>query len=369
MAVTRIAYGTPLYFDERSYLGGGERYPLNLARGVVAAARGAVAVELVSYGEAPARHVLGPGLTLRVLRAAGRPANPLDAVSWELPDALRGADLVHLHQAFTRSSEVAFLVARQQGKPVCVTDLGGTTSPLGHQLGTLELADRVICYSDYGAALLRTTTPVVLIKGGVDADWFTPPPVRPARDRVLYVGRLLPHKGIDRLITALPPELPLTVCGRPYHHDYYYRLRALAAGKRVEFVTDAGDETIRALYRRAWVNVLPSVYQDCYGQIHLAPELMGLTVLEAMACGTPVVCGRVAALPEFVRHGETGLVFETLPELTDQLRYLASHPAVVETLGRQARQVVEREYDLKGAGAKLLAVYQELLAEAKERAA
>jgi glycosyltransferase involved in cell wall biosynthesis len=195
----------------------------------------------------------------------------------------------------------------------------------------------------------------------VDADHFTLPTNRPPRDRVLYVGRLLPHKGIDQLIEAMPRELPLAVCGRCYHDDYFRLLRRLARGKRVEFVTDADDETIRHLYIRAWVNVLPSVYRDCYGNSHLAPELMGFTLLEAMACGTPVICSRVAAMPEFVSDGETGFVVDNREELTDRLGRLAANPSMVERMGRQARLAVEQEFDLKVAGARFWAVYRSLI--------
>lgn len=264
---------------------------------------------------------------------------------------------------------MGLLVAKQQRKPICITDHGGFTSPLGAQVGSLELADRIICYSEFGASLYRTGTPIVLIKGGVDATVFTPPAKRLPRDRVLYVGRLLPHKGIDRLIAALPTELPLTVCGRSYHDDFFRLLRKLARGKRVEFVMDADDETIRHLYSRAWVNVLPSVYQDCYGTTYLAPELMGFTLLEAMACGTPVICSRVAAMPEFVREGETGFVFDDTDHLSELLRRMSENPSLVETMGRQARLAVEREFDLKVAGAKLWAVYEDLLRGYEEAAA
>jgi glycosyltransferase involved in cell wall biosynthesis len=190
-----------------------------------------------------------------------------------------------------------------------------------------------------------------------------------ARDRVLYVGRLLPHKGVDRLIEAMPPELPLTVCGQPYHADYYRHLQALAEGKRVEFVTDADDATILELYRRAWANVLPSVHQDCYGNTHLAPELMGFTLLEAMACGTPAISSRVAGMPEFIDEGKTGFVFDTLEELTDHLRYLAGHPEVADAMGRQARRSVETEFDLRVAGARLGALYDLLISRSCEVAA
>ena len=53
MAIRRVTYLTPQYFDDRSYIGGGERMPLNWARGVVDASRGAYAVEIISFGDHP----------------------------------------------------------------------------------------------------------------------------------------------------------------------------------------------------------------------------------------------------------------------------------------------------------------------------
>jgi glycosyltransferase involved in cell wall biosynthesis len=358
--VKKVVYLTPMYFDDRSYIGGGERWPLNMAIGVAESSGGAYEVEILSYGPEPFRKVLHPGVTLRVMHTDPRPRNPLDGVSWEAVEALGEADIVHVMQAFTRSSEVGYILARLFQKPIVVTDLGGTSSSLGIHLGALELADRVVCYSDFLADMLKTTTPKVTIKGGVDARKFAPPTDRPTRDRVLYVGRLLPHKGIDRLVRACPPDVPLTVCGRPYHPAYFELLRELAVGKQVEFVTEASDEVIRDLYARAWVNVLPSTYKDCYGYVYAAPELMGLTLLEAMACGTPVICARVGAMPEFVRDNETGYVFDTEGQLTDQLRLLAGDPARADRMGRAARHVVETEYDLRVCGERLAEVYDEL---------
>jgi glycosyltransferase involved in cell wall biosynthesis len=337
--------------------------------GVVEASKGACVVELVSYGGAPGRRTLRPGVTLRILRADNRPANRLDVVSWELPDAIADADLVHIHAPFTRSNEMGMFVAKQQRKPVCVTDHGGQSSGLGLNLGMLDLADRIVCYSDFGATFMQSRTPVAIIKGGVDATFFHPPDAPRQRDRVVFVGRLLPHKGVDLLIEALPPELTLTVCGQPYHDDYYQRLQTLARDKSVEFVLDATDATIRELYRRAWANVLPSVYRDCYGTTYAAPELMGFTNLEAMACGTPAISTRVAAMPEFIRDGETGFVVRDRDELADRLRRLADDPTLVERMGRRARRAVEDEFDLKVAGRKLLDVYHGVLSRAQEAAA
>lgn len=370
MAPRKVAFLTPLYFDSASCIGGGERYALNMALGLVRATAGRYSVELLSYGAEPFIRPLAEGVTLRVLLAADRPADPIDCVSWDLPEAMSGADLVHIHMIFCRSGEFGLLSAKQQGKPVCVSDHGGWSSWLGASVGFLELADRVVAYSDFGASLFQTKTPVDVIKGGVDDLRFRPPADRLSRDRFLYVGRLLPHKGIDRLIRALPAGLPLTVCGRPYHPGYFEHLNSLAAGKDVTFRTDAGDEEIRELYGRSWCNVLPSVHRDCFGQTYRAPELMGFTLLEAMACGTPAVASNLAAMPEFVLPGETGFVFDTEDELRSILERLATEPGLADRMGARARQDVEARFGLRVAGASLAGLYDRLIdARAGEAAA
>jgi glycosyltransferase involved in cell wall biosynthesis len=367
--VAKIACLTPNYFSDESYIGGGERYPLNLARGIVEASGGRHSVEILSFGPASRAYSLGPGLGVRVLAAARKPLNSLDVVSWELPAAIAEADLVHVHQAYTRCSEMAFLVAKQQGKSIVVTDHGGATSTLGTSVGCLELVDHIIANSAFGASLYQTSRPITVVKGGVDGVRFTPPRLRTTRRHVLFVGRLLPHKAIDQLIAALPDELPLVVCGRAYQPAYFEMLQELAEGKDVTFVTDADDEAILDFYRTAWATVLPSTYRDCYGNTYLWPELMGFTLLESMACGTPAICSNVAGMPEYVQDGINGYVFDVLPTLTNQLRRLAGDPDLVDHLGRHGRRQVEEEYDLRVAATRVLDVYEPLLARSEEVAA
>jgi glycosyltransferase involved in cell wall biosynthesis len=234
----------------------------------------------------------------------------------------------------------------------------------------VNLADRIVAYSDFGASFYgRVPVPIHVFKGGVDCEAFRVEPPRPRRDRMLCVGRLLPHKGIDVLIEALPADLPLTVCGQPYDRGYFSLLHRLARNKRVEFVTNADDATLRELYSRAWANVLPSVYRDRFGVVYGAPELMGLTLLEAMACGTPAIASRVGGMPEFISHGETGFIYDTPAQLTDYLLQLHSDPHLVERMGSAAQRTAESQYDLRVVGARLLEVYDELLENAGEREA
>ncbi|HEY2154400.1 MAG TPA: glycosyltransferase family 4 protein [Isosphaeraceae bacterium] len=365
----KVAYLTPLYFSDESYIGGGERYPTNLAKGVSLASGGRYEVELISFGKASARVDLEPGVTLRVLSAAREPLNPLDVLSWDLPEILLGADLVHIHTAYTRCTEVGLLIAKQLRKPICVTDHGGESSRLGRYYGLVELADAIVAYSDFGGSFFRSRTPVTLVRGGVDSRVFTPSDVPVERSHILYVGRLLPHKGIDRLVRAMPDDLRLIVCGRPYRPDYFEMLRELARGKDVRFVTDADDATILDLYRRAWANVLPSVHVDCFGNYFAAPELMGFTLLEAMSCGTPAIASNLAAMPEYIRPGETGFLFDDEGELRTRLLQLAGDEALVERMGREARRTIDTEFSLEVAGAAMASLYDRLIARAAGAAA
>lgn len=359
----RVSYLTPLHFGPSSYLGGGERYPLNLAKAV--SGTGEYEVEIVSYGDVRRFETrpLADGVTLRILPTSAR-TNSGDRLSWDVVAAVRDVDLVHIHQIFSRCSEVAMLAAKVLRKPVCVTDHGGTSSLLGRSHGILELADRIVCYSSFGESLLPTRRAVDVVLGGVDDSFFTPLAADGPRNQLLYVGRLLPHKGVDRLLAALPDDLRLCICGRPYHDEYYELLQALAAGKQVEFLVDADDTTLRDLYRRAIGVVLPSVYVDCYGNTQPWPELMGFSLLEGMACGAPAICSRVGAMPEYVTHGQTGFVFDELAELRYYIDRLTTDGELVQSLGAQAQQRVRHAFGLSSAGRSMRAIYDEVLGAA-----
>jgi glycosyltransferase involved in cell wall biosynthesis len=87
---------------------------------------------------------------------------------------------------------------------------------------------------------------------------------------------------------------------------YFDKLRELADGYAVRFETNCSDEAIVDAYRRAVVTVIPSVGEKDGGP---SPELMGFTVLESQACGTPVICSDAGPMQEFISEGKTGWVF------------------------------------------------------------
>jgi glycosyltransferase involved in cell wall biosynthesis len=358
----RLAFVTPQYFDVDSYLGGGERYPLNLARGVVRATGGRSRVKIISFGPGAREVEIDDGITMTVLPAAYLPDHELNSVAWGLVDALEDADVVHAHQVFSRSGEAAILIASILDKPVFATDLGAWASTVGMRYGMLDLTAGVICISDFAAGLINTQAPVEVIRGGVDTEVFTPAETPPSRDHVLYVGRLLPHKGIEHLIDAMPADLRLVVCGHIYDDAYHQHLRSAAEGKPVEFETAASDHQLLSLYRTAVATVLPSVYRDYAGNFQRAPELMGLTLIESMACGTPAVCSRVGGMPELIRHGETGFIYDCVDDLRNILAMLQEDRRTADTVGAAGRQAAVAEYDIGTVGRRVVALYEEALA-------
>ncbi len=111
----------------------------------------------------------------------------------------------------------------------------------------------------------------------------------------VYVGNLLPHKNLLRLLDALailerrqPCRLIIRGEGRPdYARALRERIETLGLIGRVTFVDYAEERVLRDLYARAVCLVLPSLHEG-----------FGLPVLEAMACGTPVIAARNSSLPE-----------------------------------------------------------------------
>ena len=364
----RVVHVAPTAFGADGLYGGGERYPLELARAIAAHAD-CTLLTFARHGR-PAQREEG-GLTVKVLPARGHlrrhPAHPLAP---GLPMALAGFDLVHAHQLWATPSRVAAATARLRHQPVAVTDhglLGSRPRPPGAD----RLVHRFLTVSAYSAEVLgvpaeRTT----VIYGGVDTRRFFPQPGGPARAGVLFVGRLTPHKGVDRLLRALPDKAELTVVGtaghdlRPPESGYAGSLMQLAGegGREVRFLGAVRDAELLELYRSTAVMVLPSVEETCYGRRIRISELLGLSVLEAMACGAPVIASRLGGLREVVQHGETGFLFEPgdVDDLRRRLEEVLGQPALARSLGDNAHQLVAERFTWDACARRCLEAYEAL---------
>ena len=359
----RVIHVAPTPFGSHGLLGGGERYPLELARALAAR----VDCELITFGRQPARAREPNGLRLRTLQARAflqdHPAHPLAP---GLVPALAGATVVHTHHMRSAPSRLAVLAARVRRQATVVTDHGLQG---GDWLGLLpRLFDRFLAVSAYSAREFHMPPGRTrVIYGGADPARYAPDPAA-RRHGVLFVGRLTPHKGVDRLIEALPEGATLRIAGstghdpHPPERDYPDLLRQLAAGRAVTFLGPVGDDELPELYRQAAVLALPSLRRTRYGRAIRVSELLGLVTLEAMASGTPVVASRLGGLPEIVQHGVTGFLVEPgdAGELRERLAEILGDPALARRLGRNARDLVLDRFTWVACAERCLETYQEL---------
>jgi glycosyltransferase involved in cell wall biosynthesis len=339
----RVAHVVPALFGPDGVVGGAERYALELARSMA----GVVPTTLVSFGYEYRDETAG-ALKVRVLGhpwlVRGQRSNPF---SGSLFRELREADVVHCHQQHVLASSAVAAWCRLTRRQVFVSDLGGGGWDVSAYVSTDAWFHGHLHLSEYSRRVHGHggNARAHVIGGGVDVEKFTPDSRVPRDGGILFVGRLLPHKGVVDLIRAIPDGMTLTIVGPEPDQGTRDRLAIEARGKAVVFRHGLDDEALVHQYRRALCVVLPSVYRTDDGQETAVPELLGQTLLEGMACGIPAVCTRVASMPEVVVDRVSGFVVppNDPASLRDRLAWLQAHPHEARAMGVAGRQrVIER---------------------------
>ncbi len=195
---------------------------------------------------------------------------------------------------------------------------------------------------------------------GVDVDLFSPT-AQPREAFVLSVGAFRPHKGFHFIIRSLGlmPQNhrpPLVLVGDQGGSELDY-LRALARDVGVDLTTHVRitDETLRGLYRQAALFLYAP---------YLEP--LGLTALEAMACGTPVLGVREGGVRETVVDGNSGwLVERNEAQFAAMIEQVRTDPAELVRRGAWAQQYVRDNWTWERSLQDLLRLFDEALIRSK----
>lgn len=333
---------SPTYFAPESALGGGERFAEELAL-AMARRDGIDEVKLVSFGPRAFRERPAPGFERVVLASWSR--QRMVPFSPRLFGELAGADVIHCHQYFVLPTFLAALTGRLRGSRVFVSDLGGGAWTPGFHVDQSRWIAAHLPISEYAArSLPGRNRRHRVIYGGVDLERYTMRPALTHDGSAVFLGRILPHKGIHFLIEGLPAGVSLHVIGPALDPAYLDRLRDLAAGKKVHFHHGLSDAEVVVHLQRAMALVHPTpVRPDGSAGVN---ELLGLAPIEGMACGCPVVASNAASLPEVVEDGVSGLLVPPNDPgaIGRALERLAADPDLWHRLAVGARARVEARF-------------------------
>jgi glycosyltransferase involved in cell wall biosynthesis len=183
--------------------------------------------------------------------------------------------------------------------------------------------------------------------------------------RIVYAGRLIDLKGVDYLIQALPavlkvfPETKLFVIGSgPMKDDLVTLSNRLNLADKVTYIDSVSQEKLLEFYVSADLFVLPSIVNQ-KGET----EGLGIVLLEAMACGLPVIGSDVGGIPDIIKDGKTGLLArQKEPEsLAEKITKIFSDAPLRRKLVENGYQMVEKNFSWDTISEKFIEIYREVL--------
>jgi len=181
--------------------------------------------------------------------------------------------------------------------------------------------------------------------------------IEPHEKVVLFVGRLVPQKGVEYLVRAVPLVLQrirnvkFVIVGDGWSKDYLEGMaRATGYGDRVIFLGFISDSDLTELTMSVDVLVVPSVY-----------EPFGIVALEGMAAGVPVVAANVGGLSEIIEHDKTGVLVyaRNLESIAWGICRVLSDPGYSRWLAQNAKRKVQESYSWDAAAERTIKVYEE----------
>ena len=293
-------------------------------------------VTLFASGDSVTSARLRP-MAPRALRFEPNLRDPMAAHALMLEEVYRSADqfdVLHFHLDYTTYS----LFSRQ--KTPFVTTLHGRLDlpeigPVYDRFSDVP----VVSISDAQRRPLPQANYVATVYHGLPVDLLTPQPVKPRY--LAFLGRISPEKAPDRAIRiARRAGIPLKIAAKVDRVDEEYfcaKIRPMIDGRHVEMIGEIGDAAKPEFLSGAHALLLPIDW----------PEPFGLVMIEAMACGTPVIAFPAGSVPEVVEDGLTGFV-------------VPNEAAAVAAVGRLpslSRSAIRRRFETRFSAGRMAADY------------
>ncbi len=191
---------------------------------------------------------------------------------------------------------------------------------------------------------------VATIPHGLPLDLLRPT-FAPRGGYLAFLGRITPEKGPDRAIEiAKAAHMPLKIAAKvdaadaDYHREH---IEPLLAGSDVEFIGEIGDDKKSEFLGNAAALLFPIDW----------PEPFGLVMIEAMACGTPVIAFNCGSVPEIIEDGVTGYVVRSVEQALEKL------PQALALDRKRIRAEFERRFSARRMAQDYVALYRSILGD------
>jgi glycosyltransferase involved in cell wall biosynthesis len=257
-------------------------------------------------------------------------------------EAVAGADIVHDH-----TIAGPLLAYRTRTHPVVTTNHGPFTADAKALYCSTALTVPLIAISKHHASTAGDVPVARVIHHGLDTTRF--PVGRGGGGYALFLGRMSPTKGVDTAITvARQAGMPLVIAAKQRERnerDYFEAEVRPLLGRGVDYVGEVGGLEKLRLLGDATALLNPIGWAEPFG----------MCMIEALACGTPVVATPRGSVPEIVDDGFTGFIRASIPTLAAAL-------GDVGRLERRAcRASVEERFSMQRMAADHLAFYADVL--------
>jgi len=270
----------------------------------------------------------------------------LNHEAWAIEDAAKDCDVIHVQSA----QAIAF--SRFVNRPMVLT-LHGPHEPKLSEYYAHYPKVYYVCISDaqrQAEAMPRMRT----IHHGIDLGRYHL--VRQKLRYLSFIGRIAPLKGTHLAIdVAKRTGIPLKIAGdiQPANREYFEKkIRPEIDGELVEYIGLADLQAKNALLGNSMAMLFPIQWNEPFG----------LVMVEAMACGTPVLAMPGGSVPEIVRDGISGYVCRTVRDMANRVGNLDIEPVKV-------RKYVEESFSVAHMVRNYLSLYEEILREAQTQRA
>lgn len=171
----------------------------------------------------------------------------------------------------------------------------------------------------------------------------------------LFLGRLTEEKGIKTLITAATKisSSKLKIVGDgPLLDEMIKYAKTIDKNNTIKFLGRKNREEVYDLLRNCLFLVIPSEWYENFP----------FSVMEAYACGKPVIGARIGGIPELIKNNETGLTFEmgNADDLLSKIQYMLNNPEETRRMGENARNIIKNELNAEKHYQKLINIYEEV---------